>query len=129
MRKLALAIVAAATLLIGSVAPASAHWRHHHWAARASAPDLLSGYLPEHWLLRPRRQSIMDRSMARHPTTTVPDTGWSAIIGRPIPIGTVGSPEGGPGFKRTGPFLRTRRLQRFAEMTLLMCLRPVRHSS
>lgn len=31
MRKLALAIVAAATLLIGSVAPASAHWRHHHW--------------------------------------------------------------------------------------------------
>lgn len=39
MRKLALTIVAAATLLIGTMAPASAHWRHHGWGG----PGITSG--------------------------------------------------------------------------------------
>jgi hypothetical protein len=45
MRKLALAVVAAATLLIGSVAPASAHWRHHGWGGPGIGPGLALGLL------------------------------------------------------------------------------------
>ncbi|MDX3965558.1 MAG: hypothetical protein QHD01_03040 [Bradyrhizobium sp.] len=43
MRKFALAIVAAATLLIGSISPASAHWRHHGWGAPGIGPGLALG--------------------------------------------------------------------------------------
>ncbi|VIO72756.1 hypothetical protein CI1B_44030 [Bradyrhizobium ivorense] len=44
MRKLALAVVAAATLLIGSVAPASAaHWHHHGWGGPGIGPGLAVG--------------------------------------------------------------------------------------
>jgi hypothetical protein len=44
MRKLALAIAAAATLLIGTVAPASAHWRgHHHWGGPGIGPAVALG--------------------------------------------------------------------------------------
>ncbi|TGN90554.1 hypothetical protein EOW77_0001550 [Bradyrhizobium yuanmingense] len=46
MRKLALAIAAAATLLIGTIAPASAHWRghhHHHWGGPGIGPAIALG--------------------------------------------------------------------------------------
>lgn len=43
MRKLALAVVAAATLLIGSVAPASAYWHHHGWGGPGIGPGLALG--------------------------------------------------------------------------------------
>ena len=74
MRKLALAIVAAATLLIGSIAPASAHWRHHGWGGPGSVLGLLWDCSLEHWRPLPHPPSIMDRSMVR-PTTTAAHTG------------------------------------------------------
>jgi hypothetical protein len=43
MKKLALGIAAAATLLIGTVAPASAYWRHHYWGGPAIAPGVALG--------------------------------------------------------------------------------------
>ncbi|MDR6305627.1 hypothetical protein GGQ85_003351 [Nitrobacter vulgaris] len=43
MRKLALGIVAAATLLIGTIAPASAHWRHHYWGGPGIGPGVALG--------------------------------------------------------------------------------------
>jgi len=43
MRKLALGIAAAATLLIGTVAPASAYWRHHYWGGPRIAPGVAVG--------------------------------------------------------------------------------------
>lgn len=43
MRKLALAVVAAATLLVGSVAPASAYWHHHGWGGPGIGPGLALG--------------------------------------------------------------------------------------
>jgi len=43
MRKLALGIAAAATLLIETVAPASAHWRHHYWGGPGIAPGVALG--------------------------------------------------------------------------------------
>ncbi|QQO20780.1 hypothetical protein JJB98_13110 [Bradyrhizobium diazoefficiens] len=44
MRKLALAIAAAATLLIGTIAPASAHWRgHYHWGGPDIGPAIALG--------------------------------------------------------------------------------------
>ncbi|MCB1392903.1 MULTISPECIES: hypothetical protein [unclassified Nitrobacter] len=43
MRKLALGIAAAAMLLIGTVAPASAHWRHHYWGGPGIAPGVAFG--------------------------------------------------------------------------------------
>jgi hypothetical protein len=43
MRKLALGIAAAATLLIGTVAPASAHWLPHYWGGPGIAPGIAVG--------------------------------------------------------------------------------------
>ena len=43
MRKLALGIAAAATLLIGTIAPASAHWRPHYWGGPGIAPGVALG--------------------------------------------------------------------------------------
>ena len=43
MRKLALGLTAAATLLIWTVAPASAHWRPHYWGGPGIAPGVAFG--------------------------------------------------------------------------------------